>query len=157
MDLIKGDVIPRWDPFRELEDMSNRLNRFFGIQKVGPARPDGGESLTVTQWAPAVDVVETENEFQIKVELPEIKKEDVKVTIEDGVLALQGERKLEKEEKGKKFHRIERSYGMFARSFTLPDDVDATKVGAEFKDGMLKITLPRCAKPKPEATEVKVT
>lgn len=143
----------KFDPFKELEEMSNRLNRFFGVSKPGNGH---GESLTITQWAPAVDVSETDKEFFIKAELPDIKKEDVKVTVEDGILTIQGERKLEKEEKGKKYHRIERSYGSFLRSFTLPDDADTTKVAAEVKDGMLNIRVPKTEKPKPKATEVKI-
>jgi len=154
LEMSKWDPITRWDPFRELEEMSNRLNRFFGTKKAGNG--DGGEALTVAQWAPAVDVSETDKEFLIKAELPEIKKEDVKVSVDDGVLTIQGERKQEKEEKGKKYHRIERSYGSFLRSFTLPDEADATRIGAEFKDGMLNIRLPKTEKPKPKATEVKI-
>jgi len=146
----KWEPVTRWDPFKELEEMSTRLNRYFG------KRGNGDESLTVTQWAPAVDVSETEKEFQIRAELPDIKKEDVKVTVEEGILTIQGERKAEKEEKGKKFHRIERSYGSFLRSFSLPDDADATKIAAEFKDGMLNIRLPKAEKPKPKTTEVKI-
>ncbi len=91
----------------------------------------GKEVMTVADWAPTVDISETEAEYAIKAELPEVKKEDVKVTVEDGVLTLQGERKQEKEEKGKKYHRIERSYGRFVRSFTLPDSVDESKVKAD--------------------------
>ena len=103
-----------------------------------------------------VDIQETEKEYLLKAELPEIAKEDVKVTIEEGVLTLQGERKQEKEEKGKKFHRTERSYGTFLRTFTVPEDADATKVAADFKDGMLRIHLPKTEKPRPKAIEVKV-
>ncbi|HZU98167.1 MAG TPA: Hsp20/alpha crystallin family protein [Planctomycetota bacterium] len=150
-ELAKWDPIARWDPWKELEEMSSRLNRYFG-KKNGEE-----ESLTVAEWAPAVDVSETEKEFVIKAELPEVKKEDVKVTVEDGILTIQGERKQEKEEKGKKFHRIERSYGSFVRSFTLPDEADATKVAAEVKDGMLNIRLPKTEKPKAKATEVKIS
>jgi len=154
MELAKWEPITSWDPFKELEEMSSRLNRLFGMRKTSGS---GEESLTVAQWSPAVDVSETEKEFLIKAELPEMKKEDVKVTLDEGILTIQGERKLEKEEKGKRFHRIERSYGSFTRSFTLPDDVDAAKVAAEFKDGMLNIRLPKTEKPKPKATDVKIT
>jgi HSP20 family protein len=112
--------------------------------------------MTVADWVPSVDVSETEGEYQIKAELPEVKKEDVKVTVEDGVLTIQGERKHEKEEKGKKYHRVERSYGSFVRSFTLPDLVDEEKVKAEFKDGVLNVQLPKSEKAKPKAIEVAV-
>jgi len=141
--------------FREMEEMSDRLNRLFGTW----TRPLGtkDEPLTVSDWTPSVDIQETENEYLVKAELPEIKREDVKVTVENGVLTLQGERKQEKEEKGKKFHRIERSYGSFVRSFRLPDDVDESAVKAEFKDGMLNVTLPKSAQAKTKSTNVAVT
>jgi len=154
LELAKRDPITRWDPFKEIEEMSNRLNTFFGLTKRGNGN---GESLTVAQWAPSVDVSESDKEYLIKAELPDVKKEDAKVTVENGVLTILGERKQEKEEKGKKYHRIERSYGTFLRSFTLPDDADGTKVAAEFKDGMLNIRLPKSEKPKSKATEVKIT
>ncbi|MBH0199613.1 MAG: Hsp20/alpha crystallin family protein [Nitrospira sp.] len=147
-------TLVRWDPFRELEDMSDRLNRVF----TRPAlRTSGGkEHLTVADWVPTVDISENEGEYLIKAELPEVKKEDVKVTVEDGVLTLQGERRQEKEEKGKKYHRVERSYGSFVRSFTLPESVDESGVKAEYKDGVLNLHLPKTEKVKPKAIEVKV-
>ncbi len=139
--------------FREMEEVSDRLNRLFG----GRTRTNGGkESLTVTDWTPVVDIQESDNEYLIKAELPEVRKEDVKVTVENGVLTLQGERKQEKEEKGKKFHRIERSYGVFLRTFTVPLDAEETKVAADFKEGILRVHLPKAEKPRPKAIEVKV-
>ena len=139
--------------FREMEEMSDRLNRFFGTW----TRPNGKELLTVADWTPVVDIQETDLDYVVKAELPEVKKEDVKVTFENGVLTLQGERKQEKEEKGKKFHRIERSYGSFLRTFTVPLDTDETKVTAEFKDGILKVRLPKTEKPRPKAIDVRVS
>ena len=112
--------------------------------------------MTITQWAPSVDIIEDDKEYLVKADLPEVKKEDVKVTVENGVLTITGERKFEKEEKDKKYHRIERSYGNFFRSFTLPDAADGSKVNAEFKDGVLKVHLPKSEKTKPKAVEVKV-
>jgi HSP20 family protein len=154
MELTRWEPFTRWDPFKELEDMSTRLNRFFGMQKP---RNGHDEPLTTAQWYPAVDVIETEKEFLIKAELPEVKKEDVKVSVEEGILSIRGERKQEKEERDKKFHRIERSYGSFMRSFTLPDEVDGARVAAEFKDGVLNVRLPRAPqKAKPKAIEVKI-
>jgi HSP20 family protein len=117
---------------------------------------NGKETMVVADWVPSVDVSETDGDYQIKAELPDVKKEDVKVTVENGVLTIQGERKQEKEEKGKKYHRVERSYGSFVRSFTLPDLVDEEKVKAEFKDGVLNLQLPKSEKAKPKAIEVKV-
>lgn len=147
-------ALVRWDPFRELEDMSERLNRMFARPAVRSG--NGKEALTVADWMPTVDISETDAEYLIKAELPEIKKEDVKVTVEEGVLTLQGERRQEKEEKGKRFHRVERSYGSFVRSFTLPESVDDAGVKAEYKDGVLALHLPKTERVKPKAIDVKV-
>jgi HSP20 family protein len=146
-------TLVRWDPFRELEDMSERLNRVFSRPTL---RNTGKENLTVADWMPTVDISENESEYLIKAELPEVRKEDVKVTVENGVLTLQGERRQEKEEKGKRFHRVERSYGSFVRSFTLPESVDEGGVKAEYKDGVLALHLPKSEKVKPKAIDVKV-
>jgi HSP20 family protein len=146
-------TLVRWDPFRELEDMSERLNRVFSRPSL---RNSGKENLTVADWMPTVDISETEGEYLIKAELPEVRKEDVKVIVENGVLTLQGERRQEKEEKGKRFHRVERSYGSFVRSFTLPESVDESSVKAEYKDGVLNLHLPKSEKVKPKAIDVKV-
>jgi HSP20 family protein len=149
--------ITRWDPFRELEEMSDRLNRAFG--RSMPARTGTEhtrDALTVFDWAPSVDIIESSEDFQIKAELPEVKKEDVKVSVDGGVLRIEGERKQEKEEKGKKYHRTERSYGSFLRTFTLPDNVDESKIAASFKDGVLNIRLQKAEKAKPKAIDVKV-
>jgi HSP20 family protein len=142
-----------WEPFKELEDVHNRLNRLFG-KSLLPG--NGEETVKLADWSPKADISETSEEYVVKAELPEVKKEDVKVSIEDGVLTLQGERKQEKEEKGKKFHRIERSYGSFLRSFTLPSEVDANKVRAEFKDGVLSLHLPKTEKAKAKVVDVRV-
>ncbi len=147
-------ALVRWDPFRELEEVSDRLNRMFA--RPAARTSNGKETMIVADWTPSVDISETENEYQIKAEIPDVKKEDVKVTVEDGVLTIQGERKQEKEEKGKKFHRIERSYGSFVRTFSLPDVIEEEKVKAEFKDGVLNLHLPKSEKAKPKAIEVKV-
>jgi HSP20 family protein len=150
------NALTRWDPFKEMEESQNRLARIFGLT---PARlPNGGkETMTITEWAPSVDISEDDKEYLVKADLPEVKKEDVKVTVENGVLTITGERKFEKEEKDKKYHRIERSYGNFLRSFTLPDAADGLKVNAEFKDGVLKVHLPKSERAKPKTVEVKVS
>src|SRR5581483_111681 len=145
--------IVKWTPFRELEDIQTRLNRFFGEL---PARKIEDEGLFFADWTPVVDVQETEKEYLIKAELPEVKKEDVKVEMLDGVLTIEGERKQEKEEKGKKFHKVERAYGKFVRQFALPNEVESTKIAAEFKEGMLNVHLPKAAVAKPKSIEVKV-
>ena len=144
----------KWDPFRELEDMSNRLNRVFGRPI---ARMEPNSEMLMADWTPSADISETDTSYLIKAEIPGVNKEDVKVTIQDGMLTVQGERKMEKEEKGKKFHRIERSYGSFMRSFRVPDDADESTVKAEFKDGVLNITLAKSAKAKPKAINVSVS
>jgi len=145
--------IVRWDPFRELEGMQARLNRMFSDR---PFRGTDGDELSFAEWAPAVDIQETDNEYVVKADLPEVKKEDVKVEFEDGVLTVEGERKQEKEEKGKKFHKVERAYGKFVRRFALPTEVDATKVSAEFKEGVLNVHLPKSPNGKPKSISVKV-
>jgi HSP20 family protein len=145
--------IVRWDPFREIDGIQARLNRMFGER---PFRGIEGENPSFAEWAPAVDIQETETEYVIKADLPEVKKDDVKVEFEDGVLTVEGERKQEKEEKGKKFHKIEREYGKFVRRFALPTEVDAGKLSAEFKDGVLNVHLPKSSSGKPKAISVKV-
>ena len=145
----------KWDPFLELEDVSKHLNRIFGRT---PARiePDR-ELLTMADWTPSVDITETDTAYMIKGEIPGVDKENVKVTIEDGMVTISGERKQEKEEKDKKFHRIERSYGSFMRSFRLPDNVDESAVKAEFKDGMINVTLPKSGKTKAKLINVAIS
>lgn len=145
----------RWDPFRELEDVSARLNRLLTQPLARRLADDGGTLLA--DWAPAIDVQETDGEYLVKADLPEVKKEDVTVEMQNGMLSVRGERHQEKEEKGKKFHRIERAYGRFERRLAVPADVDAQKVAAEFKDGVLKVHLPKSAAAKPKTVEVKVS
>ena len=142
-----------WNPGRELEEMSDRLNR---VLTRGARGRNENEAMTVADWIPLVDISENTAEYVIKAEIPEVKKEDVKVTLEHGVLTVQGIRRQEAEEKGKKYHRVERSYGSFVRSFSLPDLVDAAQVQAVFKDGILMLHLPKSEKAKPKAIEVKV-
>ena len=149
------NALTRWNPFKEMEEAQGRLADLFGF---GPSRHGNGEkeTITVPQWAPSVDISEDAAEWLVKADLPEVKKEDVKVTVENGALTITGERRFEKEEKGKKYHRIERSYDNFVRSFSLPEGADSAKVAAEFKDGVLKVHLPKGEGAKPKAIEVKV-
>ena len=146
-----------WHPFGELDEAQNRITRFLGgfPNRIGMGEGNG-HSLMVADWSPLVDITEEDHEYLFKADLPEIKKDDVKVTVENGILCVFGERKIEKEEKKTKFHRIERSYGTFRRSFTLPQDADGTKVTADFRDGVLKVHLPKTAIAKPKAIEVQV-
>jgi HSP20 family protein len=155
-------MLARWEPFKgcldrwkELEDMEKGLSTYLGRPAV---RTEAGkEAMTAAEWSPLVDITEDDKEYLIKADLPDVKKEDVKLTVQDDVMSISGERKYEKEEKGKKYHRVERAYGSFMRSFTLPEDADGSKVSAEYKDGVLKVRLPKSEKAKPKSIEVKVS
>jgi len=149
------NTLTTWDPFKELNEMENRLATMFGR---APVRKSGekDEAMTVAEWAPLVDITEDEKEYLIKAQLPEVKKDDMKVSVQDGILTIAGERKSEKEERNKKFHRVEWAYGSFSRSFTLPEDADADKVAGDFKDGVLKVHVPKSEKAKPKKIDVKV-
>jgi HSP20 family protein len=153
---VKGNcmsALTRWDPFKEMDDLQKRLSSVFGMA----ARPTNGkEEMTVAQWLPLVDITEDDKEYLIKAELPEVKREEVKVNVESGVLTISGERKFEKEEKNKRYHRVERAYGSFTRSFSVPDDADDSKVSAEFKEGVLTVRLAKSEKARPKSIEVKV-
>ena len=113
-------TLSTWNPFRELDEVQNRLSSFFG----GTFPKPNGSGLKVADWSPQVDIIEDEKEYLVKADLPEMKKEEIKVSVEDGVLSISGERNTEKEEKAKKFHRMERSFCRFERTFTMPDDAD---------------------------------
>lgn len=142
------------DTFREIEQISDRLNRLLG---EGRAQTDGREeSMASPDWTPLVDVMETDAEFQIRAELPGVDKEQVKLSVEDGVLMISGRREPKKEEPGMRYHRIERAYGSFARSFAVPDAVDQQKVTAEFTNGVLTVRLPKSEKARPKSITVTV-
>ena len=144
-------TLTRWEPLQEMEEFQNRLSTLFGRPQ---RRGNGREEITLPEWTPLADIAEDEKEYLIKAELPEMKKEDVKVTVENGVLTISGERKFEKEEKNKKYHRVERAYGSFGRSFSFPDDASPGKVSADFKDGVLTVHLAKVAKAKPQQVEI---
>jgi HSP20 family protein len=149
------NLLTRWDPMQDIQEFENRLASWMGR---APMKKDGGkESMRLMEWAPLVDITEDENEYLIKADLPEVKKEDVKISVHEGVLAISGERKSEKEEKGKKYHRVERSYGRFERSFSIPEDAEEDKVSAEYKEGVLKVHLPKNPKSKTKSREVRVS
>ena len=144
----------RWNPFKQLEEMEKRLSTYFNRPALRTQVEK--EAMTVAEWSPLVDITEDDKEYLIKADLPEVKKEDVKLTVQNGVMTISGERKYEKEEKGKKYHRVEREYGSFMRNFTLPEAADGSKVSAEYKDGVLRVHLPKSEKAKPKGIEVKV-
>ena len=142
--------ITRWEPFREMEDFFRQYSPMLGRS----LRRSGGEE---TNWTPLADITETDKEYLIKAELPEVKKEDVKITLEDGVITLTGERRNEKEQKDENEIRVESFYGTFSRSFALPDNVDPNGIRAESKDGVLRVRIPKkqASKTKPISIEVK--
>ena len=153
--------IVRWNPARELAtfpadvmNMQREINRMFDNFFRGGTVDDG--SFGTSLWTPAVDVAEYVDGYQVKVELPGVRKEDVKITMQENILTIHGEKKQEKESQGSSCHRVERSYGSFQRSFTLPTGVKHDKIEASHKDGILTITLPKAEEAKPKQIEVKV-
>jgi HSP20 family protein len=148
------NTLTRWEPVRELEELQDRFSNLLGRPFL--RRTNGRENITLADWSPLADITEDDHEYLITAELPDVKKEDVKVSVENGMLTITGERKFEKEEKRKKHHRIERSYGSFFRSFALPNDADADKIKAKFKNGVLMMHLPKNEKAKPKQIDVQV-
>lgn len=142
--------IIRWEPFREMEDLFRHYSPFVGRA----LRREGGE---VMGWTPVANISETDKEYLIKAELPEVKREDVKIMLDNGVITITGERRHEKEQKDENEIRVESFYGTFSRSFSLPDNVDAKAIRAETKDGVLRVRIPKAeaSKAKPISIEVK--
>lgn len=147
-------AIIRWDPFSDLLSIQDKMNRLFEDTMTRSRSFGPDEELGVSSWIPAVDIYETENEIVLKAELPEVKKEDVNINIENNVLTLSGERKFEKETKKENYHRIERSYGVFKRSFTLPTVVDQENIKATFNDGVLQVNMAKRQEIKPRQIEI---
>jgi HSP20 family protein len=145
-------VLTRWDPFREFSTLQDRMNRLFR-DSFGEGRE---EALTTTAFAPPVDVYEDEHNVTLKIEVPGIDEKDIDVRIENNTLTVHGERKFEKEEKEENYRRVERQYGSFTRSFTLPNTVDTENVAANYDKGVLKIKLAKKAEAKPKQIKVNV-
>lgn len=142
----------RWEPFREADEFFRSMSP--SMLGRWPRLPgENGESL---EWAPVADISETDAEYLVRAELPGVKREDVKVTLEAGMLTIQGERKHEKEEKSEKMHRTERFYGSFSRRFTLPENADAAAIRAESKDGVLNVHVPKLKVEKSRPVEIKI-
>ena len=141
----------RWDPFRTLPTLQDQVNRLFDTAFTRP-----GDDSTLTTWAPAVDIYENENELVLKADLPEVSEKDLDVRIENNMLTLRGERKFEREVKEENYLRVERAYGSFSRSFSLPNAVDAEKIKAEYRNGVLTVTMPKRAESKPKQVKVSV-
>src|ERR1044071_5062132 len=149
-------VLTRWEPFRELstmQDRMNRMNRLFR-ESYSPEGPE--EALTTTSFAPPVDIYEDEHTITLKLEVPGIDEKDIDVRVQGNTLMVHGERKIEKEEKEENFRRVERQYGRFTRSFTLPGSVDPGQVSAHYNKGVLKISLAKKAEAKPKQIKVNV-
>ena len=147
-------LLTRWDPMQDIQEFEKRLSSWMGRGQI--SKDTEKEPMRVMEWAPSVDISEDDKEYLIKADLPEVDKKDVKITVQDGVMAISGERKYEKEEKGKKYHRVERSYGSFERSFMIPADAEEEKVSAQYKDGVLTVHLPKGETAKPKRKEIKV-
>jgi HSP20 family protein len=144
--------LTRWDPYRELSTLADRLNRAF--TPTTSARRDRDEEMTLGSWCPPVDIAEDKDTITLTAELPGFKEDQIEIQMEDGVLTLRGERKFEEEKEGRNFHRVERSYGQFVRSFTLPNNVDRDAIKANFADGLLKIELPKREEAKPRQIKI---
>jgi len=146
-------VLTRWEPFREFATLQDRINRVFRDSYSGAGQD---ESLTTSSFAPAVDVYEDEHKVALKIEVPGIDENDIDVRVENNTLTVHGERKIEKEEKEENYRRVERQYGSFTRTFTLPTTVDTEKVSANYDKGVLNISLPKKAEAKPKQIKVNV-
>ena len=143
-------VLTRWDPFREFTTLQDRMNRLFQ-DSFSPGRD---EALSTSSFAPAVDVYEDEHKITLKIEVPGIDEKDIDIRVENNVLTVTGERKFEKEEKEENYRRVERHYGSFTRSFTLPNTVDAENISADYDRGVLKVQLAKKAEAKPKQIKV---
>ncbi len=141
----------RWEPYREIATLQDRLNRVFGGTL---ARPQGEDEMNLAAWAPPVDIAEEKDRILITAELPGFREDEIEIQTENGMLTLRGERKFEKESDGKSYHRVERSYGQFVRSFSLPNNVDREKIKAHFSDGLLKVDLPKREDAKPRTIKI---
>ncbi len=144
----------RWEPFRELDDAFTRYSPFFS--RLAAARGGAAEEGATAAWTPVANISETETDYLIKAELPEVSKEDVKVTVDENVITISGERRKEAEHKDEKVHRVESFYGNFSRSFRLPEDADINAIQAESRNGVLKVRVPKTPAPKPRTVEVQV-
>jgi HSP20 family protein len=148
---LKTMAVVRWDPFRDLGLLQDRMNRLFDDAGRGWRAE---EPAATTSWSPSVDIFETEGEIVVKAELPGMDRKDIALHLENNVLSLRGERRFVKETKEENYHRIERSYGNFSRSFSIPATVDEEKIRADYKDGVLKIILPKKDQAKPKQIKI---
>lgn len=145
-------TLVNWSPLRELDDIFERYNRLH--RRSLPAA--SGETADVVQWRPVANISETDKEYLIKAELPEVEKKDVQVTVQEGVITIRGERRFERTDDSEKQHRVESFYGSFARSFTLPADADEKRIYADSKDGVLRVHIPKAEAVRPRQVEIEV-
>jgi HSP20 family protein len=145
-------AIVRWEPFREFTTLQNEMNRLFNTVFDAPAPGNGGS--TMRRWMPAMDLVETEDHFVLRADLPGMKEDDVKIELEDGTLTVSGERKAEHESKNEGYYRVERAFGSFSRSLTLPQGIDPEAVTAKFDSGVLEVRIPKPEQRKPRRIEI---
>jgi HSP20 family protein len=150
-------AIVRWEPFRDMVTIQDRLNRLFEEAFRGSRTPGSEEDYALGAWTPAVDIYEHDGNIVLKAELPGIDPKDVDIRVENNVLTLRGERKVDTEVKKESYHRVERAYGAFSRAFTLPNVVDTDKIKAEYKDGVLRVTLPQREEAKPKQISIAIT
>lgn len=146
-------TLVNWSPLRELDDIFERYNRSFRRSLPAASAEQGAE---VVQWRPVANISETDKEYIIKAELPEVEKKDVQVTVQEGVITIRGERRYERSDESEKQHRVESFYGSFARSFSLPADADEKRIRAESKDGILKVYIPKAEAVRPQQVEIQV-
>ena len=146
-------ALVRFDPFRDLAVLQDRMNRLFN-EAYNPRQSD--DLMSRGTWTPAVDIFEVDGALVLKAELPDMRREDIDVSVENNMLTIRGERKLDGEIKQENFHRVERAYGSFVRSFSLPNTVDAGKIGADYKNGVLTVKLPFREEAKPRTINVDV-
>jgi len=147
-------IVRWWDPLRDLSSIQEKMNQLF--EDTFTKTRGRGEGLSTGMWTPAVDIYETENSVVVKAELPGVEKDKIGVEVKDGILTLHGERKFEKEVKEENYHRIERAYGTYHRSFSLPSSVAQDKISAKFKDGVLEVELPKKAQARPKQIKVDI-
>jgi HSP20 family protein len=156
---MKMTYLANWDPFKELDHFQNRLGDLISNRPAHDKDKNHDNSdLTRADWSPVVDITEDDHNYVIEAELPRVNKENVKVRVADGLLTISGDREFKREQQdgAKKYHRVERSYGRFVRTFRLPEDVDGDKVNADFKDGVLSVSLPKSEARKPKEIDIKI-
>jgi HSP20 family protein len=144
----------RWEPARELHTMQSEMNRLFNSFFDSSTPRNGGSRAVTRRWIPAMDVVETDDHFVLRADLPGLSENDVKIEVDDKVLTISGERKSEHEQRGTGYYRVERSFGSFSRSLTLPEGVDADAIQASFDSGVLEVKIPKPEQPKPRKVEI---